>query len=301
MVRIERKTTVLNRPWDQLAEAINQKYPNPHSNSARSNDVLKRYIDGENRLITEKWIGNDFPVPSIIRSTFLTCTGIDFPSTAFNYQLDVINKNEGVFRQYSRNNTMSSFLNFVEVMEYTKIDESQTLLTQTFHVGCTINTWFDGWFEGQLISTCLNNSKKGLIGLEWVAEKLNSGRDGLLDLNVFREGLKEFYYDCEQLVSDASDKIKEHFPNHISETTGEISRAVNQLYEKEQSRLQESFDDIKKTTIETTEEIVGTAEELASTVVTDIKELKMEGVKNVTKRIRFISENIAIDNVVKRE
>lgn len=52
---------------------------------------------------------------------------------------------------------------------------------------------------------------------------------------------------------------------------------------------------------ETTEEIVGTAEELASTVVTDIKELKMEGVKNVTKRIRFISENIAIDNVVKRE
>ena len=91
---------------------------------------------------------------------------------------------------------------------------------------------------------CFGNSKKGLNGLEWVTEKLNSGKDGIIDLEGFREGLKEFYSDCEQLVSEASDKILE-IPNQIHETTGEITKAVTELYEKGE----ETFDDIKKKTI----------------------------------------------------
>jgi methyl-accepting chemotaxis protein len=293
-MRIERKTTIINRPWNQLAEAINQKYPNPHSESARCNDVINRHIDSENRLVTEKFTGNNFPVPSIIRTTFNTCTGLEFPRTAYNYELSVVDLKEHVFRQYARNNTMTSFLNFVEVMEYKKLTETETQMTQTFHVGCTINSWFDGWFEGQFMSMCRGNSTKGLNGLEWVTEKLNSGKDGIIDLEGFREGLKEFYSDCEQLVSEASDKILE-IPNQIQETTGEITKAVTELYEKGE----QSFDDIKKKTIDTTEDIVGKADELASTV----DDLKHEMDKNVTKRIqkdskriRYLSETIHNNN-----
>jgi hypothetical protein len=285
-MRIERKTTIINRPWNQLAEAINQKYPNPHSQSARSNDVINRHIDSKNRLVTHKFTGNDFPVPSIIRKTFNTCTGIDFPATAFNYEMSVVDLEESVFRQYSRNNTMASFLNFVEVMEYKKINESETELTQTFHVGCSINSWFDGWFEGQFISMCYGNSKKGLNGLEWVTEKLNSGKDGIIDLEAFREGLKVFYSDCEQLVSDASEKILE-IPNQLP-STGEITKAVSELYEKGE----QSFDDIKNIAKDTTGEIVEKADELAHEVDDLVHEIQNEMDKNVTKRIRYISETI---------
>lgn len=277
---IERKTTILNRPWHQLAEAVNQKYPNPHSKSAKSNDVITRYVDGQNRLCTEKWVGNNFPIPSIIRSTFVHCTGIDFPSTAFNYQMDVIDAEQGVYRQYSKNNTMSSFLNCVEVIQYKKLDSSRTEMTQTFHVGCTINSWVDSWFEGQFVSTCLGNSTKGLAGLEWVADKLNTGAAGLIDLERFREGLKELKDDCEQIINNISvDKIQE--------TTGEISRAVNELYEKEKVHLQEISDEVKKITLETTDEIVETASHLAN----DIEELKSESVKNFSEENGAKSES----------
>lgn len=274
-MRIERKTTIINRPWNQLAEAINQKYPNPHSESARSNDVIKRHIDSEHRLVTEKFIGNDFPVPSIIRKTFNTCTGIDFPKTAFNYELSVIDPKECVFRQYSRNNTMNSYLNFVEVMEYKKVNETETQLTQTFHVGCTIMSGFNGWFEGQFLSTCIKNSSKGLNGLEWVTEKLNSGKDGIIHLEGFREGLKEFYSDCEQLVSEASDKIL-NIPETFQETTGEITKAVSELYEKGE----QSFGDIKKKTIDTTEEIVEKAKTSSDELANTVDDLKSEMDKN---------------------
>jgi len=255
-MRIERKTTIINRPWIQLAEAINQKYPNPHSESARCNDVLTRSIDSKNRLITHKFTGNDFPVPSIIRTTFNTCTGIDFPRTAFNYELSIVDLEESVFRQYARNNTMNTFLNFVEVMEYKKISQNETQLTQTFHVGCNINSWCDGWFEGQFVSMCFGNSKKGLTGLEWVTEKLNSGKDGIIDLEEFQERLKVFYSDCEQLVAEASDKILE-IPNQLP-SKGEISKVVSELYEKGE----QTVDDIKNIAKDTTEDIVGKADDL---------------------------------------
>ena len=100
-MRIEKSVTVLDRPWEELIEGINQKYPNPHSKgtflyfnvesqilkmflAAKTNDVLKRRIEN-GLLITEKWVGNAFPVPSIIRSTFLKCTGINFPEVVSVY------------------------------------------------------------------------------------------------------------------------------------------------------------------------------------------------------------------------
>lgn len=75
------------------------------------------------------------------------------------------------------------------------------------------------------MSTCKSNSSKGLKGLEWVTEKLNSGSEGLFDLEKFREGLKEIYHDCEKVVVDLPQK------------TGEISRAVEDLLEQSEAQI----------------------------------------------------------------
>lgn len=221
-MRIEKSVTVLDRPWEELIEGINQKYPNPHSKAAKTNDVLSRRME-DGLLVTEKWVGNKFPVPSIIRSTFLKCTGINFPEMAQSYEMTVIDREEGTLRQYSKNNSMAAFLSFVEVMNYKKISETETELTQTWKVQCDINSWFNSWFENQFVSTCVNNSKKGLDGLKWVTEKLHSGPDGLLDLHQFRESLKVLVDDIESTTVKVTENLKEEL--------GEISQAVKETLE----------------------------------------------------------------------
>jgi len=260
-MRLERKTAVINHPWHQIAEGINQKYPNPHSKSARSNDVVRRWVDSENRLVTEKLVGNDFPVPSIIRSTFLKCTGIDFPKIAYSVERTELDPAAQSLRQYSKNMTMGSFLSFVEVMEYRPLDEARTELVQSWHVQCTINAWFDSWFEGQFVSTCKSNSSKGLKGLEWVTEKLNSGSEGLFDLEKFREGLKEIYHDCEKVVVDLPQK------------TGEISRAVEDLLEQSEAQIRDTTGEIVETTKVVIEEIEGELNSANETVKSRIRVL----------------------------
>jgi hypothetical protein len=61
--------------------------------------------------------------------------------------MTVIDREEGTLRQYSKNNSMAAFLSFVEVMNYKKISETETELTQTWKVQCDINSWFNSWFE----------------------------------------------------------------------------------------------------------------------------------------------------------
>ena len=74
---------------------------------ARSNDVVRRWVDSENRLVTEKLVGNDFPVPSIIRSTFLKCTGIDFPKIVSQNFFIIINLLRNLGVQCGANGTRS--------------------------------------------------------------------------------------------------------------------------------------------------------------------------------------------------
>lgn len=75
----------------------------------------------------------------------------------------------------------------------------------------------------QFVSTCVNNSKKGLDGLKWVTEKLHSGPDGLLDLYQFRESLKVLVDDIESTTVKVTENIKEEL--------GEISQAVKETLE----------------------------------------------------------------------
>ena len=58
MVRIESKATELDRPWEEMVQAVIQKYPNPHSKSARVSDIISRHVNCHGHVITERYSGN---------------------------------------------------------------------------------------------------------------------------------------------------------------------------------------------------------------------------------------------------
>ncbi|XP_035673812.1 PRELI domain-containing protein 1, mitochondrial-like isoform X2 [Branchiostoma floridae] len=49
MARYHSKTTVLQNDWDQVASAVWQRYPNPHSKHVLSEDVISRKVE-DNKL-----------------------------------------------------------------------------------------------------------------------------------------------------------------------------------------------------------------------------------------------------------
>lgn len=165
MVKRETKSTDLDRPWEEMVQAVIQKYPNPHSKTARVSDILSRSINAEGHVVTERYSGNKFPVPSIINSTFYKFTGIRFPELAFSYEYSVLDRDNKVLTQYSKNYTMGSFLNFVEVIEYRPNSEGNTsMMVQSWNVQTMINSWIDGWFENQFLGICKKNAVDGING-----------------------------------------------------------------------------------------------------------------------------------------
>ena len=61
MVRIESKATELDRPWEEMVQAVIQKYPNPHSKSARVSDIISRHVNSHGHVVTERYSGNKEP------------------------------------------------------------------------------------------------------------------------------------------------------------------------------------------------------------------------------------------------
>ena len=58
MVRIESKATELDRPWEEMVQAVIQKYPNPHSKSARVSDIISRHVNSHGHVVTARYSGN---------------------------------------------------------------------------------------------------------------------------------------------------------------------------------------------------------------------------------------------------
>lgn len=265
MVKLETKSTVLDRPWDQMVQAIFQKYPNPHNKSARVNDILERWVDEENRIHSGRYSGSKFPVPSIIATTFYQCTGIKFPELAFSYEYSVLDKESRTLKQYAKNITMGSFLNFVEEIEYRPAtEEGKCLMKQNWRCETSINNWFDGWFESSFLGICRQNASDGINGLNWVADKLHGEASDLIDLEEFRTKLKIFY---EDVVHEVEDQIKE-----VKVKSAETIEKVNELELGITKKVEELYNDTKET---------------LETVEVEVENL----VNNNVKRIRNFSES----------
>lgn len=275
MVKFEKKSTVLDRPWDQMVEAVIQKYPNPHNKSARVNDILERWVDGENRIHCGRYSGSKFPVPSIISTTFYQFTGIRFPELAFSYEYSVLDKNSRSLKQFARNITMGSFLNFVEIIEYSATGDGKCLMKQDWSCQTRISSWVDGWFESQFLGICRNNASDGINGLNWVADRIHGETADLIDLEDFRTKLKVFYQDVVQEVEEVKVHIEEQL-EEVKVKSAETLEEVKQLELGITKKVEELYSDTKET-LETVE-------------------LEVENLVNTNvKRIRNFSESNQVD------
>jgi hypothetical protein len=230
MVSFRENETILDFSWQETVQAVYQKYPNPYNKSARKSDIINRSLDSKNRICSERYSGNNFPVPEIINSTFYTFTGIRFPRLAYSYEYSVLDRENKSLKQFSQNYTMGSFLNFVESIEYTSLSNNQTKMKQEWHVGTDINYYINHWFEGQFLGICTRNAADGINGIKWVADRLNSTSEKFEELEEFKEKLKIFYEEnIEKPIEEASEVIKAG-SEAIEEKSGEITKKIEELY-----------------------------------------------------------------------
>jgi len=275
MVKFEKKSTILDRPWDQMVEAVIQKYPNPHNKSARVNDILERWVDNDNRIHCGRYSGSKFPVPSIISSTFYQFTGIRFPELAFSYEYSILDKSSKSLKQYARNITMGSFLNFVEIIEYSATSDGKTMMKQDWSCQTQISSWVDGWFESQFLGICRNNASDGINGLNWVADRIHGEAADLIDLEEFRAKLKIFYLDVVNEVEEVKVKFEE-VKGQLEEVKVKSAEISDKLELGITKKVEELYSDTKETL--------------------EIVELEVENIVNTNvKRIRNFSESNTIE------
>lgn len=263
MGKVDMRETFLDRPWDQVVQAVLQKYPNPHNHTARVSDVLSRTVDEKGRLCAERYSGSQFPVPSIIAKTFYSCTGIRFPELAFSYEYSILDPKDQVLRQYSKNTTMGSFLRCVEIIEYRAEGDKTSVMKQKWNVETYINRLCNGWFESQFLGLCRNNSKTGTDGLAWVANHLFSGEVGQKQLDEFRDSLKVYYSEAARNIEESAKvaartieegaiEMARNVEDHIRTEGGEISQKIAELY----CDTQESLEDVEQMVTEEVKHLV---------------------------------------------
>jgi len=247
MVKRETKSTDLDRPWEEMVQAVIQKYPNPHSKTARVSDILSRSINANGHVVTERYSGNKFPVPSIINSTFYKFTGLRFPELAYSYEYSVLDCENKVLTQYSKNYTMGSYLSFVEVIEYRPNDEGKTsMMVQNWNVQTMINSWIDGWFENKLLGICKKNASDGICGIEWVADMRANAP---LQLDEFRDQLKIHIGEISEKVAELQGNVGEIIEEGIQEielATGEITKKVAELCTETADNVEEVVEETTK-------------------------------------------------------
>jgi len=283
MGKCETRSTTLDRSWEQVVQAVYEKYPNPHNKSARVSDCLSRSIDSEGRVVSVRYSGSKFPVPSIINSTFYKFTGIRFPELAYSYEYSILDRESRTFRQYSKNTTMGRFLRFVETIEYAPTDDGKTcVMRQKWNVICMISSWMNGWFEGQFLNICTKNATDGINGVQWVADRLNSGELGAAQLAEFRETLKIFVDDTIHFIDDAGKQVELK--------TGEISEKVSELYETVEQNVEQKTDEI---TQKVAEIVINTRRD-----VTNLEEKIENEMGEISKKVAELCHDTA-DNVEK--
>ena len=71
---------------------------------------------------------------------------------------------------------MGSFLNFVEIIEYTATEDGKCLMKQDWSCKTHIGRYIDGWFESQFLGICRKNAQDGIKGITQVDIFLSEGQ-----------------------------------------------------------------------------------------------------------------------------
>jgi hypothetical protein len=162
---------VFNHPWEVVAKAALQKYPNPINPGVIGVDVVDRKIDNDiiksHRLLISQWT-----FPSWI-AKLLGGNRICFASE--HSQIDRVNR---TMLLRSRNLTFNNIINVDEKLCYYSdpTNESRTLLKQEAIITVQ-NVPLTDYLETFLTTHINSNASKGRQAIEFMINKMNNITD----------------------------------------------------------------------------------------------------------------------------
>ncbi|XP_075854127.1 PRELI domain containing protein 3B-like isoform X2 [Microcebus murinus] len=140
---------VFDHPWETVATAAMQKYPNPVNPSVVGVDVLDRRVDPSGKLHSHRLLSTEWGLPSIVKSLI-----VELKSTNISFTNMVSVDERLIYKPHPQ-------------------DPEKTILTQEAIItvkGVSLSSYL----EGLMASTISSNANKGREAMEWVIHKLNA-------------------------------------------------------------------------------------------------------------------------------
>ncbi|KAJ9477980.1 Protein UPS2, mitochondrial [Pseudozyma hubeiensis] len=164
-------------PWHETANAVWNKYPNPHADHVVSVDVLSQSLDPiSGSLRTERIIGVRQGAPGWLKRI------VGASEDTYVREVVMVNPLTQSFEMSSTNLSLSDFMLVKEYITYLPSSRTDTMFRQTAQINCT--DFFSGLLaaagrkvEDWSYNRFNDNAAKGREGLQSVLDSLYRASD----------------------------------------------------------------------------------------------------------------------------
>jgi len=167
---------VFEYPFSTLTKAVWRKYPNPLKPEVLGTDVIKRNLEPDGSLVSERIIHSLFNLPSWSHSILGSQD-----QAQYVYEKSRMEPQREVMRAWSRNITHARIVTVGETITYRGLDDGRTLLTQESAV--EVHIPFCGYLEQYIVDNIATNSLKGAEALEWSAKRVSDEEKHLIPVD----------------------------------------------------------------------------------------------------------------------
>jgi len=242
--------------WDQVAEAIFQRYPNPFARHVLSEDTVHRELLTGGTLYTRRFITKTNKVPSW-GEKYLSRLARKVPLMEESF----IDTKEKIITMYTRSVGFGSFMTATEKVVYQASSENPE------HTVAVKSAWVESSFYGLRtaiknfgIERFKKNCVKATEGFNYVLEKFSRQQASLRELGTVK--LAEFQVKKDLLREGMTERVES-----IKERGLHIKEEVTEKVEHMRERSRE----MKERAKETAAEVKGAAEFTAKEVTERVK------------------------------
>ncbi|KAK6174450.1 hypothetical protein SNE40_017726 [Patella caerulea] len=156
-------------PWETVAKAAWQKYPNPLNPSVTGIDVVDRHVDQNGILQTKRVLSTSWGLPAWVTSL----VGMD--KDCYAYEKSEVDPKKKTLTLKTKNLTFCNFLTIDEFLIYSPHpeDKTRTHLKQEAIVKVK-GVPLSSYMEARVTDTISKNANKGRQAMEWVIDHLKN-------------------------------------------------------------------------------------------------------------------------------
>jgi len=153
--------------WETVAQAMWQKYPNPHNQGIIATDVLKRAVKQDGKLHSDRLITTKWQIPSLAMKI------VGDPGFCYAREQSTVDPSNKEITMHTTNFSFSNLLSFNERMSYmvNPADPTKTDLKQETVIAVQ-GVPLASYMESFLASTISSNAQNGILGMEWAIDKI---------------------------------------------------------------------------------------------------------------------------------